>query len=179
MDAGLRSEALKGGAFLPSSLTATAARPPKASGSTCSAPGRAPDESPAGGSPPQGEGLGITRQVPRVSASCDAAPYLARFTFSQGFWPTIASLPLTLPFFLNTPAPRGASCDGGPPNLLNSLYFILGVQRSASGQPPDPPHPEFRRVGCRFCVHKTGVLNSGLWVCTFSQSAAALGSSTQ
>ena len=40
----------------------------------------------------------------------------------------------------------------GPANLVNGLYSVLEVQRSALGQHPDPPSLGAQEVGCRFCV---------------------------
>lgn len=40
----------------------------------------------------------------------------------------------------------------GPANLVNSLYSVLEVQRSALGQHPDPPSLGVQEVGCGFRV---------------------------
>ena len=141
--AGLRSEALKGGAFLPSPLTATAAAD-EGERQRLLGPGQAPGESPAWGSPPRAEGLGITCQEPGVSAS----PLLLT-SLDLHFLETSG---LQSPLLLIHQHPLVYPVTEGPANLVNGLYSVLEVQRSALGQHPDPPSLGAQEVGCRFCV---------------------------
>lgn len=154
-------------------------QPTKASGRACSPLDRLQASLPPGAPGRRAEGLGVTCQEPAVSAS----PLLLT-SLDLHFLETSG---LQSPLFFNVlflkkkihQHPLVYPATEGPANLANSLYSVLGVQRSALGQPLDPPSLRAQEVAADSASSKTGLPSSGLWVCTFSQSVAAPSSSAQ